>query len=463
MSAAVSRELKITYGSMVVGGTTDYLIWGPWKLTPYSYGSVSVEFMVLVTSTTESGFAAARAAVENAFRTPRQRLKIELGSSTLRDFDPSTNSGFDAEAEIRDDGPPESTGRSRLYKVRISVKLPADLTGQNGLSESEIELEYSPSGVRTLTVSGTYTATTAPLEARANYEAHFATYVAGKVSGELGGGTFELVRKQATTGDTNKVCRFRHTYEEVIFAQSVGALDDATLTQPSLNINRREVTTPSATSEDLPAEAKAGGSQEKEPEITPSEFMVDISYDVNVDKSVTNLYGKWTDTIKPFLLSVLSTYVLGGTSILESVDPGFDPVRNRISARISARVYRGGNLLKFTIRTTDDLDTGTAIIETHGSDPFSAYTYSGKAKLIRTIRRSSLVIGEASDPKLTSFFKGRSTPSAGWILLRRTPEREPKFIGLFGGYKDVYQLDETLVMRWVVAPGSSSGTGTRSR
>ncbi len=463
MANAVTRELKITYGAMVVGGATNYQIWGPWKLTPLGYRVASVEFMVLIAETTEAAFAAARIAVENAFSTPRQRLKVELGSSTLRDLDPATNTGFDAEAEIRDDGPLEDTGRSRLYKVRIVVALPAGLAGQNGLAESEIELSLSPSKVRRVVVTGTYTAVTGPVEAQANFEARFAAYVAAKITGQLGAGTFELVDKQTTTNDTNKWCKFRVVYDEVIFSQSAGTLDNPQLFQPSINITRREGQAQGPAFVDVPAEAKGGGTQAKPLEGTPSEFEVEITYDVSVDKAVTDLNGLWLGTVKPFLLTVISSYAIGGVSVIETADPGIDPVRSRISARVAAKVYRGGNLISFSIRTTDDLEVGDSILETHGKDRFSAYVYEGRAKLVRTIRRTSMVFGTPDDPKLTKFFEGRSTPSEGWILLRRTPEREPRFIGLFGNYKDVYQLDEVFVMRWITKPSKSSGGGTRSR
>ena len=101
----VNRDLKITYGSTVVGGTTDYLIDGKIRIDK-SYNTTTVSFDVVVAgASSDANFASQCSTLEDAFRTPRDRLLIELGSSTLLDLNPtagaSGNSGFDANPSIR--------------------------------------------------------------------------------------------------------------------------------------------------------------------------------------------------------------------------------------------------------------------------------------------------------------------------------------------------------------------------
>ena len=77
---AVTRTLKITYGAtFYVGGDSAYLIHGPVRFEK-SYTAFVASFQVVVQNDTASTFKTNCDTVEAAFRTPRQKLKIEMES-----------------------------------------------------------------------------------------------------------------------------------------------------------------------------------------------------------------------------------------------------------------------------------------------------------------------------------------------------------------------------------------------
>ena len=89
MTATVSRELSITYGSLTVGGTSDYLIDRVYRLRK-SYRAFEVSFRVVVTgdlADVDSTFATDCLAVEAAFRTPREDLTIAFNASQHVDLE----------------------------------------------------------------------------------------------------------------------------------------------------------------------------------------------------------------------------------------------------------------------------------------------------------------------------------------------------------------------------------------
>lgn len=457
---AVTRELEITYGEspgIVLGGSTDRLIKGKWRLVPYTYDRAVVECQFLVTGASEAAFVAERQAVEAGLRKPRQRLRVKLGAVTHLDLDPATNTGFNARTELQDLGEDEDTGRSRLYSLRVEVELPADLTGQNGLREAELELGFSPALVRTLTVRGVYTAL-AGNGARAVYDANVQAYVSSKITNELGGGTFELVRHNPTTDDTNKVCRFERVYQEVIRLQSTNALNDSEIVSPRLVINRAEIAP--GDSESVTQTQTSGRTQSRKAESAtrPTEF--DVSFECWIDKAVTDLNGKWDAKIKPSLISFLQTYVSGRLVITDLV-PGFDLYENKITATLRAFAIRA-KLMSLEIETDDEIEEGHVVVPVWSGDPRAAYVFQGQATILRTITRTSRVEGKGSEPSLEI-----PKPSAeGFVLLSRGSRRKTRKIGISGYQAEVTDLFEVQRSRYVkrpVAGGSGGGGSTVSR
>ena len=215
MPPPVTRELSVVYGATTVGGITDRLLDVPFRIVK-TYERTTVDFNFVTTTGTEAAFATEVVALEAAFRTPRQRLQVILGASSLLDLNPAANSGFNAFPQIEKVGGPEDTARSRRYRVSVDVVMPADLAGQSGRQTSSVELSFNAFRRRSFVVSGRYTALGGNT-ARAQYDAAIADYITS-ITG-LFGGEWDLLEETATHDDTNKVCDFRRMYREQPDAQ----------------------------------------------------------------------------------------------------------------------------------------------------------------------------------------------------------------------------------------------------
>lgn len=209
---AVTRELSITYAGITIGGTSDnYLLFDRYTLGG-SESEIWFRGRVACRSATESDFATKRAALEAAFQTPDGTLVVTQGSSTMRSFGATANTGFLGKPSWRKVGGPEDTGRSCLYEVSVTATRPADRSGGNGLRVARIELSTKFMGDRSYTVSGTYTALSSNT-AKQQYTASVGAFLTALETDLTG----SWARMDATVGwdDRNKLATFTQTaFEE---------------------------------------------------------------------------------------------------------------------------------------------------------------------------------------------------------------------------------------------------------
>src|SRR5574338_17130 len=126
----MARELSIIYGGLTVGGaSTVYKLDGTPTMRmsrDYRRTTVEAEVTVVTPDGAEGTFATNVAALEAALRTPRARLQVKLGSSTLLDLDPATGTGYNADPSAsKPGGAPGTvpdTGRSRKYHLSVTVE-----------------------------------------------------------------------------------------------------------------------------------------------------------------------------------------------------------------------------------------------------------------------------------------------------------------------------------------------------
>jgi hypothetical protein len=380
VTAAVARELSIVYGSLTVGGTSDYLLDGSIKIRQsVEYQSASVTFLVTYAgAASEAAFAAAVAAVETAFSTPRQRLQVLQGSTTLADYDPSQNTGFNAAPRARKLAGPSDTGRSRTWEVTIDVDRPASLSGQGGRREATVNVERSPSRRRLVTFSGTYTALGSN-GARAQYEASIDAYVA-TVLVSLGG-TYELVNEpQAVADDTDKVLDYTRQYREILLAQSAAATNDADLVESRLSWTRVRV---------APGDSRVRG-------VLPSRLQeLVVHYDAWV-LGTTDLRSKWEGTVRPWVLqhALSASGASAGAIVYE--DPGLDYSDRKIGATLRVLAVFGGALLEGSVVTRETRDLGLAPASVWGQSAHSRYMFQGPATSLRTVATTTRELGSSA-------------------------------------------------------------------
>ena len=370
---AVARELKITYGAFVVGGTTDRLIDGYIRMSK-SFEDASVEFDFVISATTEALFQDGIEECEAAFRKPFQDFKVELGSETILDYSHSTNTGFNTQPSIMKQENILDTGRSRRYTIEISCGMPADAgVPQTGIRESDVNVAYSPSRKRTVSISGVATALGGDA-ARAEYESIIDSYCTG-ITGALGG-TYELADEPTTNSDyADKTISFTRIFDEIIYSQG-GSADDAAIVRQIFSVTRSKV---------APGDFPGSG----------AERLVTLlaNFSCWIDKDVTqDLRGKW-DSVRSWVYDQIKATFNTGSLAITEVAPTFDYTDNRISGRVTALVATGSKVISTT--QTNDLadDLGKVLTPVWSGNKFCKYLYQGPATRIRTVTTNMRLFG----------------------------------------------------------------------
>lgn len=399
---AVARELTITYGATSVGGTTDRLLDAserPFSLAVnYQQAALSFEF-ITTNFATEALFRTEITTLEAAFSTPRQRLQIVGATGTYLDLDPTTNTGFEAVAEIEKAGSRlGDSARSRRYRVTITVQLPADLAGQNGRRASSFAVDYTPSDRRTITVEGEYTALGGNT-ALQQYTASIAAYVA-TIQGLVGGTYGEKGSEQIKVNDTNTIMSFRRTFQEIFLSESAGATNDTDLVDPLLSVTRIR---------SAPGDAPLGGS-------TIERLVTyQVAYAAGV-RTTVDLDAKWTGSIRPWILQHVAAAT--GASALAIMDesPKFDAGKREITAGMTLVAAGGTKVISASVVTEDADDAGDVLVPAwvrgtrHGK-----YLFEGPALFGRTVTETVTVLGIVS-PQATPGGSGR-----GRVRFRQGP------------------------------------------
>lgn len=366
----VSRELSITYDTTTVGAGTADIIMPPFDLDKTA-NNFRVGFNLLVQSADEASFASHCIALETQFRTPRKKLTVQFNTTQHLVFDPalsgSTKStGFNQQPTIRKVGSRMDTGRSRLYRVEIVGELPADVYSQAGRRDSRVNYTFTESGRARLFLSGVYTALGAS-SARDQFTANIDTY-AGSLHSAFGGTWEGPFDRQEVADDTNKILTFSRAYEQLIYNQALGVLNDVRLGRQQLVVDNG---------------IDAAGDT-----LTTNRLQtINVSYDVAVDINQTqDLVGLWTSTVKPFLIDVARQSGGARGMALVAQDPGYDWPQNRINARMTFLAVGASQMYYARVTTDDSEDFGVALTSVwEDGKPFSKHDFRGPQSLTRTI------------------------------------------------------------------------------
>ena len=374
---AVTRELKITYGSYVVGGSTDNLIDGYINLTK-NFSESSVEFEFVITAASEAAFKTAIDAAELAFRTPFQNLKVEQGAVTLLDLSHSTDTGFNSEPKILKRQDDLNTGRSRKYAVEITFGMPADAgVPEEGIRNSSTNVAYLPSRKKQVTISGIATAI-GGTASRAKYEAIIDAFAASILTAL--GGSYELAEEPSTDNDyADKEINFSRVYDEIIYSEA-GSASDSSIVRMIFKVTRGRM---------APGDFPSPGTERL--------VVLDASFDCWIDKNVTqDLESKWT-SIRDWIYGEMDSAFSGGSLAITESTPEFDHTDNRITARVSGLKSTGSNLISMTQTEDTNVQTGVVLVPAWNGNPLSKYRYQGPTVSVRTVTTSKRVLGDSSN------------------------------------------------------------------
>lgn len=445
MAPVVTRELRVTYGSTVVGGTSDYLLDagddGADRLRiDRTFELTAVEFYVLTADhATDAPFAAACAAIETAFTRPRQRLLIEQGvlagtPSTLLDLNPAAASGIDVTATCQKVGGPHDTGRSRRYRVRITSGNPANQTatiaGEAGLRDWRARIRYLPSRVAVLEVSGTYTKLGSNT-AQQQYEAQIATRVAAITTAfSL---TMDLADEDVRPNLEGSLVEFSRTYEEVSLRQSLSvALDDTNVARQRLKVT---------IAEEAPGDTGAD---------VLRLVAVDVSYEAWILKTVTDLPGWWASTGLPWVVAHAQATAQATGMALVGKNVNLDQGMRLVQAQLRFLAATGGNVVSREVVTEDFDRKGKRFVPVWNGNPLAAYVFQGPREVYRTVQVAQRVLGNVTPP---TFGNARRGAQPGGVFGIGAG------LGLdFGGGAGAFGLGQSLSLEFL-GPESGGGGG----
>ena len=469
----VTRELSMVYGSVTVGGASaaTYNIDGYPRYSEergLDAITATVSFDVIVVGTSAANLETSVTALTDEFVTPFQRFRWIEAGTTFLDWNPATDSGFNASPAIELLGGIPDTGRTRKYRCSVSVGLPAD--NNNGRISSTYQVAYSKSDLRTVTVTGTYTAQ-GGTGAFDNAQTKLPTYAASILSGL--GGTYEILGTGTyETDDQDKVSTGTVIYKEILYDQSAAGADLTSVVDHGV-IFRRTSTAPGDT---------PGGY------LTAARIVTaEGAYAASVDfGETTDLKTLWTGTLRQYVLDQAKTN-LGLTEITIVEDtPVYNKSENTISCRLSIwAIPDAGAGGAFEYRVTQSVRNipGALVRRVWNGNPFGAVVYEGPRSSIRTtIIRAILTAAKGVNTpawapgKLATGFGERNTgankdnkaQTNGWIVLEDDESHSPVQYGLpaLNGTIDATEYTRTVREEWIEAGdggGSSDLPGPSSR
>ena len=488
-----TSELSFTYAGETIGGSSAR------DITDFYFNSENPDEAVLEFEfctrdhATAAAFATELTTLRNAFRTPRGNLVVTGAGSTLRSLSHSTNTGFDCVPEIIKDGDIGDTGRSRTFRVRFTFGLPADLYSTSFRRPGSVNVEYTSSRQRIVTITGSYTAnsTDGTTGAIAQYRAQIDTYAAAALNTFATAALFEKIAEpQVEFNDTNKVCYFATVYKEILVNQSIDTLDNTNIVDPVLTISLNRISpgdSPSVGSSGDANQAGAaqnsagGGSTQSGPPITPGssptgagstgtaierpkEIIVTYACNVNYE-AVSSISSLYTSTIRPYLINRAKAQAGGGTVVL--IDERRAPTFTDFTIAVELRfiVYGSSKVFEQRIECKVSTNDGKVLKPVHKPDPFSYYEYPGPAVKLMTISEKRKELTDNSNPiVLAQALKGHTDPpdSSTWVRISREPGSAILKQGLDGA-QDVTYAEIELTTVWQfrnrVAPSVANAGG----
>jgi hypothetical protein len=467
MASAVSRELKITYGAAVVGGTSEREIHGPHSME-ILFDRFVLNFQVIVRGDTEAAAVAAWTLFESEFNARDNAVLVEMGAQTVETWDPAANTGFNTIANARKSGDLSvDSGRARLYTVTISGETPvsdernANITIRfDAARRAEIifDLEYTAEGVQS---------------ASAKYLADSPAYMASKISSYLSGRTMKLFSEEYRPDRTDKTATARIHWRERISTGTASVLDHANIEDQTFQVRLNK-----------PAPGDSGQGIVRLRECT-AQFVAVVNKEENTD-----LDALWLDVILPYMDEQVEA-IYGPEQIARvDEDAQYIATSNHIVATCAYRLAIGAtDVIESRVTVGFDEDSGIDFTPAWDDDPLGIYVDAGPQSKLRISRRITTVLGAIKAKSRLggggSFFgadfrnedgstaqgtggNGGLEPSSGggepnsngWNLVKNTSNATQLWIGTEELGFWITVLEESVVERFVNRP---SGGGRRGR
>jgi len=461
---AVTNPFKITYNGTAIGGSSStYQLLGPYVIDK-SYRTLRVIFDVIVVASSASSLRSLSDTLETKFRERDKNLEISTGD-TVWTWTAGTDY-FNPVCSIAKSGDSETDrGLSRAYTVVVEAELPSDASGDNGLLEIRTNIGFNANRQKTVTVEGSYTATSGA-DAKTNYTTNADAYITTLLTAVDGSATWELIEEDYDTDRNDANTNFQRHYIELLFNQSQSALDDTSIK------DHRVIFT------DLsqhPADSREGIQRLRR---------VVGSYECSIDiEQTTDLQGTFTSTVRPLIVQTFKDNFSPVVFCLEDRKISYDETTKRLSVSLQFLYQKDGG------EAVVEISQSVAYREQRNIDYTPVHSNSGEstmyadpgwATIERVWTRTVVVLGDETPQRrigqnpsysqvgdfdavgnLTIQGTARVV-SAGWNITSSTSQTQSQWIGDPSNEDQLKltSLTETVVEQWNDQPGSGTGGGS---
>jgi len=259
-------------------------------------------------------------------------------------------------------------------------------------------------------------------------------------------GTWERQPYTYEQNKTNSIITFTATARELIFNQSSSTLDNTTLRNTKIRIERLSV---------APGDSAS---------TVTRPIRLSVQYDTDVVKSASqNLKTDWETLVLPYLLA-LARNATDATSIaLIEARPMLDFTANRISGTATVEAYVG-NLLGLDLETEDDDQSGVLLIPIYSGDPDEYEEFQLSHEHRRTVTTRTLTLGESAASLAPVSETTTAPPAPGFVLTRSVTRTKNIVTGLSGNQVGMTMTTKTDIYQYRKkrsggASGGTSGDG----
>lgn len=355
----MDREVSITYGGLTLGGTsTTYRLTDTFAFE-VDVDKVSLQCNVIVRGATESDFLAAESALLAVYNKPKGTLVVTLGVNSRMVFSHSANTGMNGRAKASKPGSPLDSGLAALYVISIQLERPWDFSGDGGLRVASINCVTGPNNLRTLTVSGQYSATSGNT-ALANYNN---VSTGAEALATTWKSTFSILTSDRMTAvaipdKENKACDFSHTYQELAFRKLTDS-HVSTFKNPQISYFARH------------HQFGSYSSTARQPVEVEVSYSAVVGFAEPIDLQVFDLkeFVKVNLDPKVFQYVRLMNDATGPLCVLER-KPRFSPFDNQVSVEYRMIVYPS-SIIDQTVTVSDEADAGEQLTAVWDNGEFS--------------------------------------------------------------------------------------------
>ena len=377
----VTRTSRIEYGGWA-SNDTGWQLHGV-HLVDEDQDALSVEATAVVTAATEAALLTRVNAFLAEINTENQAVLVVMGGQTFTDLDPASGTweAQSTRAEVDLIGS-HRTAKSRAYRVTLSVAKNAAQTGKTGKRSQSYSISQSPSGVRTVSASVTFTPSEGIGSALDvfNHATHGFTKTATDFLAALDNTvTWEAIRKPSYRQEADaRDLTGSATYREVIFAQSKDATNDVRLVGADYDVvvNRESAF-------GAPGQTSVGA-------LTS----VTVLFRSGVDKAQsTDLSAVIDDVVLPYVKDTVSQVLrLEDDPVTINHTLRADPVGNSISGQVYFLVAEY-QTLELSIRYADVGSVGDALVPVLNGTRWTRDLHEGPGSWTRRLVIGARVVG----------------------------------------------------------------------